>query len=117
MANSENFKPVGQFSIDPNECMGLRMCVRAGRGVNLKVSKVGERDHKTSVTGQPKTPEEQILMIEGLGICPFAAGTIDGNSTHPAFREQARASLADPTYVDRAYAAIESARAKAKRAP
>ena len=54
-------------------------------------------------------------MIEGLGICPFAAGTIDGNSTHPAFREQARASLADPTYVDRAYAAIKSARARAKR--
>ncbi len=110
MANSENFKPVGTFSIDAQDCMGKRMCVALARGVNLKVEKIDDKKYLTHVVAQPTTREEEVLMIEGLGICPFGAGKINGDSTHPAFREQARAVIDDPSFVDRAYTVIKESK-------
>lgn len=107
MANNENFKPLGNLAIDPGECMGKRLCVRLARGVNLEVEKIGKDKYLTHVASQPKSREEEILMIEGLGVCPFGAGTINGDSTHPAFREHARATIADPKMVENAYALLK----------
>lgn len=110
MSKIERFKPVGEFSIDRGDCHGLKMCVILAHGTNLKVRKKDDKWEYTEVVEQPRTQAEQTLMIEGLAICPFEAGRINGDPHHAAFGRHDVAKKANPKLVEEAFADISRER-------
>lgn len=106
MSKSENLNVSGRIQIDPEGCMGIRMCAMILPGSKDAVLNTAVYKGKeiTYIDRQPVGDDENVLITEAAMVCPFNAFLIEGSSYHPSIKEHVDKTSKDPDLLKRARA-------------